>query len=321
MAGLVAVHTYISTEQGTGHETDELSFAEGDCLELVSKDDADWWCARRGFATGLVPASYVREVACARFPTVEAMCDYAAAAADEMSFHEGDMCALLERTDGDWWTVAKSGGARGLVPASYFEAELEGETMLMPLATRQRSYTTEAEQASARRKPTLGGMDDDDDDDAAADDEFDSMGRPLDPVTRSRRQAERRARQRKRQERRRSSMLVRSASNNRIKIGGGDMPATISEGGSGGGGGGGNSHAEPTLSFAELIVTPPPDGVDPTRREVSVIRRRDRHTRTPACHPATCARGADTDPPPLSFPPTLVVPFVRTGALVPRRLL
>ena len=27
-------------------DSDELSFAEGDCLELVEKEDDDWWRAR-----------------------------------------------------------------------------------------------------------------------------------------------------------------------------------------------------------------------------------------------------------------------------------
>ncbi|KAI6239978.1 hypothetical protein M3Y99_00512000 [Aphelenchoides fujianensis] len=42
-------------------DTDELSFQEGQIIELIKKDDSGWWQGRIGPKTGLFPANYVEE--------------------------------------------------------------------------------------------------------------------------------------------------------------------------------------------------------------------------------------------------------------------
>jgi myosin-1 len=42
-------------------DTDELSFQEGQIIELVKKDESGWWQGRIGPKNGLFPANYVEE--------------------------------------------------------------------------------------------------------------------------------------------------------------------------------------------------------------------------------------------------------------------
>lgn len=42
-------------------QNDELSFDEGDLLYILDMSNADWWKAKCGDATGLIPSNYVQE--------------------------------------------------------------------------------------------------------------------------------------------------------------------------------------------------------------------------------------------------------------------
>lgn len=42
-------------------DTDELTFAKDQLIELVKKDESGWWQGRLGGRTGLFPANYVAE--------------------------------------------------------------------------------------------------------------------------------------------------------------------------------------------------------------------------------------------------------------------
>jgi len=42
-------------------QPDELSFNEGDKVEILEKVDSNWWKGKIGFKQGLVPASYLQE--------------------------------------------------------------------------------------------------------------------------------------------------------------------------------------------------------------------------------------------------------------------
>jgi len=39
-------------------QNDELSFDEGDLLYILDMSNADWWKAKCGDATGLIPSNY-----------------------------------------------------------------------------------------------------------------------------------------------------------------------------------------------------------------------------------------------------------------------
>jgi myosin-1 len=42
-------------------DTDELTFREGDIIELVRKDPSGWWTGKIGRKEGLFPSNYVEE--------------------------------------------------------------------------------------------------------------------------------------------------------------------------------------------------------------------------------------------------------------------
>lgn len=55
---------------------------------------------------------------------MRALYDYAATSAEEISFGEGDMIRVIERSDDGWWTGEKD-GIRGHFPSMVVE-DLEG---------------------------------------------------------------------------------------------------------------------------------------------------------------------------------------------------
>ena len=40
-------------------ESDELSFVKDDVLEVIEKQEDDWWLVRRNTDVGLIPSNYV----------------------------------------------------------------------------------------------------------------------------------------------------------------------------------------------------------------------------------------------------------------------
>jgi hypothetical protein len=43
-------------------DLDELTFQEGQLIELISEDPSGWWQGRLGTKTGLFPANYVEKI-------------------------------------------------------------------------------------------------------------------------------------------------------------------------------------------------------------------------------------------------------------------
>lgn len=48
-----ALYTY------TGGNPDELSFAEGDMIEVIDRKGEEWWMAEQGGVVFIVPAAYL----------------------------------------------------------------------------------------------------------------------------------------------------------------------------------------------------------------------------------------------------------------------
>lgn len=114
----------------------ELSVVAGDTLELVSKEDADWWEIRAGTKTGFVPATYLQQkeeefheqglsmeellMAGGLERTATVLYEYAQQSRDELTVHEGDIVEVISASDSDWWEVKLSSTEKtGLVPAAY----------------------------------------------------------------------------------------------------------------------------------------------------------------------------------------------------------
>ena len=54
----------------------------------------------------------------------KALYDYAGGNPDELSFNEGDVLSIVDKTEDEWWKTEKDGLVY-IIPASYFE-EVEG---------------------------------------------------------------------------------------------------------------------------------------------------------------------------------------------------
>lgn len=119
---------------------DEITFAQGEELDVVEEDDGSGWTTVRSLLTGnqgLAPTSYLEitksddsakkkgpsvapKRGARRVQYVEALYDYTADEDNELSIQAGDKVVLIqEDTDGSGWTEGELDGVRGLFPTSY----------------------------------------------------------------------------------------------------------------------------------------------------------------------------------------------------------
>lgn len=115
-------------------ETNELSFKEGDIINLIEKfPDSEWWKGECKGKVGLFPGNYVEPVQQAQQPSLpakqeaskqqkaRAIYDYAAQETNELSFKEGDIITVVDKiTDSDWW-MGELNGKKGVFPTNYVE--------------------------------------------------------------------------------------------------------------------------------------------------------------------------------------------------------
>jgi hypothetical protein len=106
---------------------EELTVSEADYLIVNEMDSAnpDWIAAITldGLA-GLVPATYVEQMGPSQ--TINALYDYSAQTASEVSVYQGDSLQFYAQIDEEWILVGVQGQA-GLVPISYtdFQSNIE----------------------------------------------------------------------------------------------------------------------------------------------------------------------------------------------------
>eukprot|EP00939_MAST-03C_sp_MAST-3C-sp1_P000332 g332.t1 len=115
-------------------DSDELSFKEGDIIEVTLKAD-DWSEGILNGKEGSFPSNYVEFVEKAAPPAarrapprkkaaesfvlwVKAMFDYDANDEEELSFQEGDEMGIVRKEDDNWW-IAKKGSREGMIPSNY----------------------------------------------------------------------------------------------------------------------------------------------------------------------------------------------------------
>lgn len=53
MTSVCALYSY------QANESDELSFYKNDVLEILEKNDDDWWLAKKGDEIGMIPSNYI----------------------------------------------------------------------------------------------------------------------------------------------------------------------------------------------------------------------------------------------------------------------
>lgn len=119
---------------------DEITFAQGEELDVVEEDDGSGWTLVKLLLSGkqgLAPTSYLEitksedgskkkgpsvapKRGAKRVNYVEALYDYTADEDNELSILAGDRIVVIEEdTDGSGWTEGELNGVRGLFPTSY----------------------------------------------------------------------------------------------------------------------------------------------------------------------------------------------------------
>ncbi|KCV69836.1 hypothetical protein H696_03309 [Fonticula alba] len=160
---------------------EELSFEESEEMILVNVENDDWYRVQN-FAgkIGMVPRSYftpprvlsasvlVPVAVAAAAPaapaatgqvTFEALGDYSAVSAEELSLRLGDLVladAEVNLQDQDWvWVQSATSSATGYVPSSYLKQAAPGPAAATATAT---ATTSQAPAHSAATPPTRGGI-------------------------------------------------------------------------------------------------------------------------------------------------------------------
>ncbi|KAH7927001.1 hypothetical protein BV22DRAFT_1061737 [Leucogyrophana mollusca] len=110
-----ALHDYTAT-----FDVDDMSFRQGEILEVVNCHKI-WWQARKADGTtGCVPASHLQIVGLSPPCKATTICGYTASANDELSFSKGEVLEVLDTT-GMWWQARKGDGTEGTVRRNYLQ--------------------------------------------------------------------------------------------------------------------------------------------------------------------------------------------------------
>ncbi|XP_067355908.1 SH3 domain-containing protein 19 isoform X1 [Channa argus] len=142
-----------------GEHSDELSFSEGDVIQLKEYVGDDWARGNLGASTGIFPLNYVEVIEDLPPPTsqqqkqpsriplpgmtaplnappaeasqpseawVMALYDYAGKSDDDLSFKQGDYIQLIHHLDTDW-SYGRLSGREGMFPRSFVESTTAGQ--------------------------------------------------------------------------------------------------------------------------------------------------------------------------------------------------
>jgi len=123
---LVTIYAYDATEEN------ELTFAEGETIYLLEKDDSGWWRGRnKKGQEGVFPSNFVEVVGeeggTGNTGTVEinadfqALYDYEAEDENELTIKEGEILHVISETDG-WYFGTNAAGQEGNFPSNFVEA-------------------------------------------------------------------------------------------------------------------------------------------------------------------------------------------------------
>ncbi|OBZ83685.1 Actin cytoskeleton-regulatory complex protein SLA1, partial [Choanephora cucurbitarum] len=121
----------------TAQSIEEVSFEENEVLELLEKDDVNWYLVQKSNGEiGLVPSNYVEEQASqTKGPSLArvtheavALFDFKAESKEETDLREHERILILDSTSStDWWKIQHSDGSSGLVPAAYVKQTDQAE--------------------------------------------------------------------------------------------------------------------------------------------------------------------------------------------------
>ncbi|KAG8700763.1 Cytoplasmic protein nck2 [Ceratobasidium sp. 394] len=109
----------------------DVSFSEGEILDILDKN-GNWWRAQKRDGTvGVVPSNYMQLVGCTNAnslrdtgDTYDALAIYAYTASPddpkEISFLQGETLNVFDKS-GEWWLVQKKDGTVGIAPSNYLQ--------------------------------------------------------------------------------------------------------------------------------------------------------------------------------------------------------
>lgn len=126
-----------ATYKASGKE--EISFNEGDLLEVVEKQNVGWWFVRFEGLEGWAPATYLDPVdetvadedLCLAGELYISLKAHNACYEDELSFPAGALIEVLNKVLDGWWIGSYMGKA-GYVPATYLRPNTTGELCRLP---------------------------------------------------------------------------------------------------------------------------------------------------------------------------------------------
>jgi hypothetical protein len=109
----------IAVSSFCGQQEGELSFKEGDIVDILERTDhgMDWWLGRKGSTVGTFLSDMVQIL-----DTTIAKYSFDSKEEDELAFREGDVIEVLARTENrDEWWIGRKGTKVGVFPACYVE--------------------------------------------------------------------------------------------------------------------------------------------------------------------------------------------------------
>ncbi|RHZ82042.1 hypothetical protein Glove_114g10 [Diversispora epigaea] len=96
----------------------DLNFKKGDIVAVLEKVNEDWWkgCIQGTNIVGIFPKVYTKEIVF----FVEALWDLNGDGEDDLNFKKGDIVAVLEKVNEDWWKGCIQGtNIVGIFPKVY----------------------------------------------------------------------------------------------------------------------------------------------------------------------------------------------------------
>eukprot|EP01117_Protostelium_nocturnum_P006727 TRINITY_DN2420_c0_g3_i1.p1 TRINITY_DN2420_c0_g3~~TRINITY_DN2420_c0_g3_i1.p1 ORF type:complete len:708 (+),score=252.10 TRINITY_DN2420_c0_g3_i1:57-2180(+) len=128
------VHKALVLFDYTATGPNEMSLTTGEDVTVVSMDDDQWWegltdDGREGFFPRAYVELYKNRVAKSNSSesdllakvTAKALYAYSGSTSDELSLEEGQIFAVTDRTDKDWWAGELADGQIGFFPSAYVE--------------------------------------------------------------------------------------------------------------------------------------------------------------------------------------------------------
>ncbi|KAF8137859.1 hypothetical protein K438DRAFT_1881273 [Mycena galopus ATCC 62051] len=95
----------------------DISFREGEILDIVGRVDNWWWQAKKADGTiGFARSNFVDII-----PQAKALHEYTASEDDpnQISFRKGEILNIVDDKSNEWWLATKADGTIGFVPSNF----------------------------------------------------------------------------------------------------------------------------------------------------------------------------------------------------------